>query len=670
MNHRLADLPPLPAGEVAVLAEYPYYRADPAAWADNLRALKALGATVITAYVPWRWHELDPEVDGEDGYDFSGATHPQRDVLGFCRQVAEAGLVAILKPGPFIHAEVRLGGLPDRVTAMTPRRSARGAAITDEGSPTPSAHGGQFGAATADWLNAVRKEVVATVAYPQGPVIALQLGNEGVFSDLHKPIEFDDFSAPAVHAHSRWLGEQAGVPVDAAARQRWVRWTGLGTQDLLTSFRDALGDQLPVAVNLPLPGLAGSARLPESWLARAAEAVPHGALAGSTSWTGNAAFSDEALTALWLGIRFRRTDVLEDNWGFTWTDESYAHAAVPLYHALLGLAFGSSTVSVYTACTTYHWARSMAPDEAGVLREGGRPEDFVPPYCPGAPLDESGATHPNAGALRLLTGFTDWFGPVLRSAEARPAAALVVDPVAVAASAWPDESTEAAPLSTAAAAAMRWLLRDGMETDVLRPADVAVSSVDRIWSVVGGPAMARATQRALAELVAAGKPVVLVGPIPEHDEDGSPCDLLARALPGDTARHVPVTGFELPDAVEAVYATLAGDRAAGEERPLVIERYTESGVAVAYLFNRTDHEHVHTGLFAGTELTVSLAPRGVAVLIVDGAGLTGFLLNRGVLAADAAFSPVLRVSGEEVPLAQPGDLAGRRAPGGWEFRTA
>ncbi|MGH3770914.1 MAG: beta-galactosidase [Pseudonocardiaceae bacterium] len=665
---RFADLEPLPTGRVAVLAEYPYYRADPAAWASNLCALKALGATVITAYVPWRWHELDPEIDGASGYDFTGRTHPQRDVVGFFGIVAETGLKAVLKPGPFIHAEIRLGGLPERLTKLPARRSARGATITDEGEPTPSAHSSEFAAATAEWLRVVRKEVVDVVAYPCGPVIALQLGNEGTFSDLHKPVDMDDFSAAALAAHSRWLGRHAGVPADAAAREKWVRWTGVGTRAVLTSFKEMVGDALPVVVNLPLPGLPGSQRLPEAWLVRAAEAVPSRALAANTSWTGNATFSDEALTALLLGMRFARTDVVEDNWGFTWTDDSYAVPAVPLYHSLLGLALGSSTVSVYTACTTHHWVPHLGPSVEGVLKEGGKPEDFAPPYCPGAPLDESGAMHPNATALRLLTTFTGWFGDVLRSATADVGAHLVVDPVSVAATAWPDPSTEAAPLSVAAAAATRWLLHHGVEVDVARPGDHVLDHArtdnrQRTWLVVGGRAMGQRTQQQLAALITVGHRLVLVGPVPEYDETGAGCDMLAQALwASDTACHVSVGGLGLPAAAERVHEVLAEGQPHNIGTLLVLRR-TDPGTntAIVYFFSRKDREQTVTDRIDGTDVTVSLAPRGVAVLVVVDGELQGFLVNRGTSGDD--FSPRLEVGRVGVPAS---GLVGRRSPSGWE----
>ncbi|HTZ43605.1 MAG TPA: beta-galactosidase, partial [Jatrophihabitans sp.] len=96
-----------------LLGEYPYYRADPAHWAGNLGELRGAGVDVLTCYLPWRLHEY-PDGAGYS-YDFTGTRAAQHDVARLLRLAQQAGLAVVLKPGPFIHAEVQLGGLPDRL---------------------------------------------------------------------------------------------------------------------------------------------------------------------------------------------------------------------------------------------------------------------------------------------------------------------------------------------------------------------------------------------------------------------------------------------------------------------------------------------------------------------------------------------------------------------------
>ncbi|MGL5811604.1 MAG: beta-galactosidase [Nocardioides sp.] len=674
-EYRIADVDPLLEGDILVLTEYPYYRADYQVWEENLRALKGLGATVVTAYIPWRLHEVDPAATDTSRYDFTGRTHPQRNVLGFLKLLAELGLRAILKPGPFIHAEVRLGGLPERVRNFPPRVDWRGQIITDEGAHSPSAHSGEFAIAASHWLHAVRSQVVNALAYPSGPVIGLQIGNEGVFSDLHQPIDRDDFSRPALAAGRSWFGSEVVIPTDASSRQAWLQWSGVGTRIVLSAFQESLGDRLPTVVNLPLPGHPGDNRLPETWLIRSAAAAPDKVLIGATSWSGNAMISDRALVALWLGMRFFQADMVEENWGFTWTDDSYAAPAAPLYNSLLSLAFGSSTVSVYTSCTTYHWLPELSPDPAGVLSEGGRPEDFTPPYCPGAPLDEHGDSHPNAAALLQLTTFFSWFGRVLRSATACADALLLVDPVSVAESAWPRGSDIAAtchaPLSLAAAAAVRWLVHDGVEVDVVRPNsdDLVIGEELRTWLVVGGATMGRRSQHLLADAVLAGNRCVVVGPMPEYDEFGHPCVVLDKAMADSVeARHLPGTRADFETEAAAVHATLSADGGDGDDQILTLTRQVPgTDTRVLYLFSRFESSRVYRGEVAGAQVAAAVAPRGVVVLILEGRSLQGLLFNRGVSKTTDTFEPFITVSGEDIPLGSSRDTVARRTTDGWQF---
>jgi hypothetical protein len=136
----LADVVPGMAGLIPVLGELPYYRAAPHHWPAALRALRDAGVDVVTAYVPWRLHET-MDAAGALSCDFDGRTTPQADLLGFLRAARECGLFVLLRPGPFVFAEVRLGGLPDHVTpgVCAPALDRYGREHRMEDRPLPSA---------------------------------------------------------------------------------------------------------------------------------------------------------------------------------------------------------------------------------------------------------------------------------------------------------------------------------------------------------------------------------------------------------------------------------------------------------------------------------------------------------------------------------------------------
>ena len=90
-----------------VAADYQYYRDRREHWRSRLELLQAGHVNTITFYVPWRHHRTD------DGFDFSGTTRPNRDLQAFLGLCVELGLWAIAKPGPFVHSELNIGGLPD-----------------------------------------------------------------------------------------------------------------------------------------------------------------------------------------------------------------------------------------------------------------------------------------------------------------------------------------------------------------------------------------------------------------------------------------------------------------------------------------------------------------------------------------------------------------------------
>ena len=80
-----------------------YFRVHPDQWADRIHKAKLMGLNTIETYVPWNLHEPRPGHWVSDG---------QVDLERFLDAVADEGMHAIVRPGPYICAEWSNGGLP------------------------------------------------------------------------------------------------------------------------------------------------------------------------------------------------------------------------------------------------------------------------------------------------------------------------------------------------------------------------------------------------------------------------------------------------------------------------------------------------------------------------------------------------------------------------------
>jgi beta-galactosidase len=65
------------------------------------------GLGAASVYVPWNWHSPDEGIT-----DFTGGSVPERDLPAALEEIAAAGLECVFRPGPFITAEWRDGGIP------------------------------------------------------------------------------------------------------------------------------------------------------------------------------------------------------------------------------------------------------------------------------------------------------------------------------------------------------------------------------------------------------------------------------------------------------------------------------------------------------------------------------------------------------------------------------
>lgn len=96
-----------------IMGEFHYSRTPASMWEAELRKMKAAGIDIVASYVMWNHHE---ELEGH--FDWSG----DRDLRRFVQLASQAGLDVVVRVGPWVHAEVRYGGMPDWVVNAMPTR--------------------------------------------------------------------------------------------------------------------------------------------------------------------------------------------------------------------------------------------------------------------------------------------------------------------------------------------------------------------------------------------------------------------------------------------------------------------------------------------------------------------------------------------------------------------
>ena len=99
--------------------EFPYYLYPQTLWERELVWLKTVGIRTVEFSIPWNWHQ----VDGGAEFDFTGATSPRRDLLGFIRLLRRLEMRAWIRPLPPVKGWLNNGyppGVPQDRKAARP----------------------------------------------------------------------------------------------------------------------------------------------------------------------------------------------------------------------------------------------------------------------------------------------------------------------------------------------------------------------------------------------------------------------------------------------------------------------------------------------------------------------------------------------------------------------
>ena len=136
-----------------VMGEFHYTRVPAAEWEDELLKMKAAGIEVVATYIIWNHHEETP-----GHFNFAG----DRDLRRFLQLCARHDLKVVMRLGPWVHAEVRYGGIPDWVVAQVPVRG----------------NDPQYLAYLRNWWHQLGVQSKGMMFKDGGPVIGVQLENE------------------------------------------------------------------------------------------------------------------------------------------------------------------------------------------------------------------------------------------------------------------------------------------------------------------------------------------------------------------------------------------------------------------------------------------------------------------------------------------------------------
>jgi beta-galactosidase len=411
-------------------ADYPYYRDLAENWSHRLDLLKQAHVDVITFYVPWR-HHLTKNGMGNT-FDFEGKAKPNKNVKQFIRLCQEKNLYVILKPGPFIHAETDFGGLPDNVSPeenksiepmLDNRQNKR-----EWHKVLPAPLDIHFSQEVQSWFEQVDRELIGPNTYPHGPIISLQILNEGVYSDAQHPVTDYDYSQTSKELFQHFLCEkyesmenynrlhqtsykrfpQIEPPTeidslthdgDILAYLDWADYQSYYMAHLYREWGSYIRSELPYVLNLNPPHDREEGY--DDWFNRLEIERFTNQHYGYTNWIGVVSHDTSAFNRYLLLTKRGRGPNLEENWGFSKLyDYRYKYTAIPFFQTIMAVAGGATGYNVYTGVGTDQW-------------DDGIDTKQEKPYPDCTPITENGELTDKYFSMKLLNRFFQQFGSEL-----------------------------------------------------------------------------------------------------------------------------------------------------------------------------------------------------------------------------------------------------------------
>ncbi|RDU22823.1 beta-galactosidase [Anaerosacchariphilus polymeriproducens] len=424
--------------------DYPYYRDSKDVWEEKLIKIKELGVNMLTFYIPWIHHSK--EINGEVKYFFHGEFYDNSNLVYFMDLLKKHNIYCIIKPGPFIHAEVKNGGFPDFILNMDfpPLIKEDGSTINYMGKRLPNPLNLSFQKEVQVWFEQICINILDDYAFPKGNIIAIQIGNEGIYCNANNHIRDFDYSTLGLENYIDYL-KNLYVDIDNYNVLHsknlksfdelesenmyqcdldyidWGKWSNVymnrfyhDSSFIFKSYK------LPILIGLNSPASEG---LLSSWLARNYDETGRINF-GFTNFLGNAVNSFEVFVQLILVSTLNQWPNLEDNWGHMWEGNEYRYAKTSLYHAMIMLSRGATGYDTYNICATDHTEAHLLYEQFEIDSYAGNPEVYKGIYCAEAPILADAETGDKYRDLFKFVTFIKEYEQELLEAERTPDLAI------------------------------------------------------------------------------------------------------------------------------------------------------------------------------------------------------------------------------------------------------
>ncbi|SFR99020.1 beta-galactosidase [Anaeromicropila populeti] len=545
--------------EFLICADYPYYRDKVDNWEDRLNKLKQGNVSVVTCYIPWRHHEI--HIDRKNVIDFEGKTKPNRNLKYFLTLCKSAGLYVILKPGPFIHAEVNYGGLPDFVNpeknpSIPPMLDWEGKPITYEHS-LPAPYGEKYKGMVEKWYQVVNHHILEPFQYPNGSVIAVQIFNEGIYSNANCFTENYDYSPDSLVIYDEFLQKKYGTiysynlihnteydafsdikpPVkwntcksyrEIMEYYDWSDYQGTYLSRIYSYYADKLTVKIPFFANINAP-LEGNRGL-DAWITRVRPEELSPIVYGYTSWVGVVSHDEDAYSKFLVLAKRKRGPNLEGNWGFSKLyDSKFKYPVIPFYQTVLSIALGATGYNIYTGVGTAEWDENV---------------DCVyeRPYPDSSPISSKGELTEKYYVMKLLNTYMKAYGREILESSTRKCIAYGMYTPDCYLPTWKDSIENLMELSLyqkgngtkGLECFQRNVRRQNYDYAILELQYCTEDELQKqpVITIAGVRFMSASVQRKLVSYVKKGGRLIVIGNLPVLDETLNQCEIVKKELLG------------------------------------------------------------------------------------------------------------------------------------------